>query len=155
MILTYVNGFQVWDITNLQNVRELISKKEGPIKIVKVNKTCNTFFLINIKSFLKLLVSSYSFKRRKRRKPSFREKTFIWCYVKKQKFTILKIHLPIILFQSSSADSSSTFPNTMLQFYSLVTNEYVNKLKFKTEIYGFNCNRRTLVIVMIKEKIIK
>jgi hypothetical protein len=36
LILSYVNGFQVWDIQDPLNVHEILSKREGPIKCVKV-----------------------------------------------------------------------------------------------------------------------
>lgn len=39
LILSYMNGFQIWDIQDPLNVHELLSKREGPIKCVKVLPT--------------------------------------------------------------------------------------------------------------------
>lgn len=35
LILTFVNGFQIWDLQNPENVHELCSRREGPIKTLK------------------------------------------------------------------------------------------------------------------------
>jgi hypothetical protein len=37
LILTYLNGFQIWDLKNPDNVHEILSKREGPIKYMKVS----------------------------------------------------------------------------------------------------------------------
>jgi hypothetical protein len=30
-----MNGFQVWDVQDTENVQEIVSKREGPIKCLK------------------------------------------------------------------------------------------------------------------------
>lgn len=36
LIITYSNGFQIWNIENPENVYEIFSKREGPIKLAKL-----------------------------------------------------------------------------------------------------------------------
>jgi len=36
LILGYANGIQIWNLEDPQNIHEVISKREGPIKLAKV-----------------------------------------------------------------------------------------------------------------------
>eukprot|EP01114_Cavostelium_apophysatum_P014619 TRINITY_DN3834_c0_g1_i3.p1 TRINITY_DN3834_c0_g1~~TRINITY_DN3834_c0_g1_i3.p1 ORF type:complete len:627 (-),score=105.11 TRINITY_DN3834_c0_g1_i3:115-1995(-) len=37
--IAYANGFQIWDVENGDNVQEILSKREGPIKFLKILPT--------------------------------------------------------------------------------------------------------------------
>ncbi|KAG6543390.1 hypothetical protein Mapa_015304 [Marchantia paleacea] len=36
LLLTYSNGFQVWDVEEAQNVRELVSRRDGPVAFLRM-----------------------------------------------------------------------------------------------------------------------
>jgi len=108
LVTAYINGFQVWDVQDLENVHELISRREGPIKCLKFMPT-----------------------------PFEKETPENPLYLKRP-----------LLAVASASDVSSQFPNSMVKLYSLVTHDYVNMLRFRTEVYSILCSKRLLVVAL-------
>eukprot|EP01116_Phalansterium_solitarium_P011270 TRINITY_DN268_c0_g1_i5.p1 TRINITY_DN268_c0_g1~~TRINITY_DN268_c0_g1_i5.p1 ORF type:complete len:332 (+),score=35.27 TRINITY_DN268_c0_g1_i5:143-1138(+) len=108
LVFAYSNGFQIWDLHDPENVHEVLSRREGPVKCVKV---------IQIPQGTKREADPFNAVR------------------------------PLIAVASASG-SASSFPNSWVKLYSLRTHEYLNQLKFNSEVYSIACSRRLLVVAL-------
>lgn len=51
-----------------------------------------------------------------------------------------------LLAVASNGDNESSFSKTMVKLFSIRTNEYINTLRFRTEVYNIVTSKRSLVV---------
>lgn len=130
LLLGYRSGFQVWDVEEADNVRDLVSRYDGPV------------------SFLQMLPKPVTSKR------------------SKDKFAELRPLLGVCSdaslngganIQDGSATANGTIPNfhesgnggfvaTIVYFYSLKSQSYVEMLKFRSAVYSVRCSSRVVAV---------
>lgn len=107
LLLSFVNGFQIWDIQDQPDlICELVSKREGAIKCFKFLQT-----------------------------PP--EGT--------PKGRLTDKH-PLIAL--ASAEDSAKFAKTAVKLYSLREQDYINTMRFRSEVYSILCSKRMLVVAL-------
>uniref|UniRef100_A0A0D6R1C6 Uncharacterized protein n=1 Tax=Araucaria cunninghamii TaxID=56994 RepID=A0A0D6R1C6_ARACU len=133
LLLTYKNGFQVWDIESAENVHELVSKRDGAVAFLRLQPEPITM-LPDVECFQDsrplLLVATV-------------DQTF--CEGNLQEG-----------FGSgyngeggSPPPTESSFPvPTVIQFYSFRSHAYVHILKFRSAIYGVRCSSNIVAVAL-------
>eukprot|EP01087_Luapelamoeba_hula_P018506 TRINITY_DN596_c0_g1_i2.p1 TRINITY_DN596_c0_g1~~TRINITY_DN596_c0_g1_i2.p1 ORF type:complete len:618 (-),score=57.75 TRINITY_DN596_c0_g1_i2:649-2502(-) len=103
--LSMTNGFQVWDVTDPDDTFELVSRREGPIKLIK---------------FVQQPVGQGR----------------------------LSGHYPVIALASARDDEASKFPLSVVKLYSLRSQEYINTMRFRSEVYDVRCSKKVLIVAL-------
>ncbi|CAM6097584.1 unnamed protein product [Calypogeia fissa] len=139
LLLTYLNGFQVWDVEEARNVRELVSRRDGPV------------------SFLRLQPRPYS-----------QESLDGGGVLKSARPLLLVVtgdaantgsHIPGGIPANYNAGGAGCAPGaplpqivpTMIRFYSLQNHAYVHVLRFRTGIYAVRCSPRVVVVALYNQ----
>lgn len=131
LLLAYRSGFQVWDVEDADNVRDLVSRHDGPV------------------SFMQMMPKPIASKR-SQGKLADSHPLLVVC---------ADGSLPIgSNIQDGSATSSNgsisnghdpvngTVLPTAVWFYSLRSESYVDVLKFRSVVYSVRCSSRVVAI---------
>eukprot|EP00252_Welwitschia_mirabilis_P012291 TRINITY_DN27283_c0_g2_i1.p1 TRINITY_DN27283_c0_g2~~TRINITY_DN27283_c0_g2_i1.p1 ORF type:complete len:1012 (+),score=227.66 TRINITY_DN27283_c0_g2_i1:785-3820(+) len=133
LLLAYGNGFQIWDVQDSGNVRELVSKRDGPVAFLRMqpwpyasHNDVNTF-----KEWLPLLLVVTGDDAG----PEGNSPGSVGV---------------------GSANSNGGFPETasigfiptVVRFYSLRSHSYVHSLRFRSAIYGVRCSPRIIAVAL-------
>ncbi|KAJ7568137.1 hypothetical protein O6H91_01G020400 [Diphasiastrum complanatum] len=135
LLLTYLNGFQVWDVESAKNVRELVSRRDGPVSYLRLQpqpcaqeshegnfKAARPLLLVisgEASSNVSSIPGGYSVG-----------------------------HL------GSDGTHSGGFANslpTVIRFCSLRTLQYVHTLRFKAGIFGVRCSPRIVAVAFVSQ----
>ncbi|KAF5190150.1 Autophagy 18 f isoform [Thalictrum thalictroides] len=131
LLLGYRSGFQVWDVEEANNVRELVSRHDGPVSFLQVlpkpiaSKTSKDKFA-DVRSLL-VVVSNGSFSGSS------------------------TVHDGISPSYNGSVangieQGKGNFAPSIVQFYSLKSQSYVHVLKFRSAVYSVRCSPRVVAI---------
>ncbi|KAH9624207.1 hypothetical protein KSS87_019976 [Heliosperma pusillum] len=126
LLLGYRSGFQVWDVEDAHNIRELVSRYDGPA------------------SFLQMLPKPSSTLVREDKFADSRPLLVVYTdgsFLKDVKGAhqnggISKIH---------DSDTGLCGPSTV-RFYSLTSRSYIHVLKFRSAVYSVRCNSRVIAV---------
>lgn len=141
LLLTYLNGFQVWDVQDASNVHELVSRRDGPI------------------AFLRLQPKS------KLQEPTDGGENF-----KASRPLLLVVTSDATGSGGSGATGFpggygssgggttlglgvSHFVPTIVRFYSLRNHSYVHTLRFRTGIHAVRCSPRVVAVALATQVI--
>lgn len=128
LLLGYRSGFQVWDVEEADNVRDLVSRHGGPV------------------SFMQMLPKPLSSKRSEDKFADSRP-LLVVCTdgnlsldiqdgLSTQNGTIPNGHEPV----------NESFVPTVVSFYSLRTQSYVYDIKFRSAVYSVRCSSQVVAI---------
>jgi hypothetical protein len=117
LLLGYQSGFQVWDVEEANNVRDLVSRHDGPV------------------SFLQMLPKPITSKRSED-KFAYNRPLLVVCADGVQDGNVSNNHDPV---------NGSTV-STVVRFYSLRSQSYVHVLKFRSAVYSVRCSSRIVAI---------
>ncbi|KAH9331645.1 hypothetical protein KI387_003753, partial [Taxus chinensis] len=136
LLLAYTTGFQVWDIEEAYNVREVLSRRDGPVAFLRiqpqpitVDKEDSGF---KAASPLLLVVTGDA--------------------------AVNEGKVPGALgigYSSSGGVSpqseNGSFMPTVVCFYSMKTHAYVHKLRFRSAIYSVRCSPRIIAVALTNQ----
>lgn len=131
LLLGYQSGFQVWDVEEADNVRELASRFDGPVSFLqmqpkpKASKTSEDKFT-DLRPLLVVVgdgSSSGGGNVQDGLGPSYNGN-----------------------FNGSDENGSGNFLPSVVRFYSLASQSYVHILKFRTAVYSLRCSPRVVAI---------
>ncbi|GLT77497.1 hypothetical protein SLA2020_490740 [Shorea laevis] len=131
LLLGYRSGFQVWDIEEADNVRDLVSRHDGPV------------------SFMQMLPKPIQLKRPGDKYADSRPLLVVCTdgslsggtnlqdgFVTSSNGSMLNYHDP----------GNGSFVPAVVQFYSLRSQSYVHMLKFRSLVYSVRCSSRVVAI---------
>jgi len=136
LLLTYLNGFQVWDVQDASNVHELVSRRDGPV----------AFLRLAPKSITPDPVDGGS---------SFKGSRPLLLVVTSD--TSGSGSPGGGVFPGGYGGGSgggnvgvtgSHFVPTVVKFYSLRTHSYVHTLRFRTGIHAVRCSSRVIAVAL-------
>ncbi|MCL7036059.1 hypothetical protein MKW94_006816 [Papaver nudicaule] len=131
LLLGYQSGFQVWDVEEADNVRELASRYDGPVSFLqmqpkpKVSKTSEDKFT-DLRPLLVVVgdgSSSGGGNVQDGLGPSYNGN-----------------------LNGSNENTNGNFVPSVVRFYSLASQSYVHVLKFRTAVYSLRCSPRVVAI---------
>ncbi|KAH7438733.1 hypothetical protein KP509_04G028900 [Ceratopteris richardii] len=136
LLLTYSNGFQVWNVEDASDVWELVSKRDGPVAHLRVQPQpilngCNT--ALDAARPLLLIVTSDTINCRSNGIPNQVAKGYNGC-----------------LGSPSSLGENHFAPNTV-KFYSLLSHTYVHTLRFRSAIHSVRCSVRIVAVATVAQ----
>ncbi|KAM1343275.1 hypothetical protein PS2_007413 [Malus domestica] len=131
LLLGYRSGFQVWDVEEADNVRDLVSRYDGPA------------------SFMQMLPKPIASKRSE---DKFEESRPLLVVCADGSISVGNIiqdgtatpHNGVTAYSHDTANSS--FVPTVVRFYSLKSQSYVHVLKFRSVVYSVKCSSRVVAI---------
>ncbi|XP_057817803.2 autophagy-related protein 18g isoform X2 [Cryptomeria japonica] len=133
LLLTYKNGFQVWDVENADNVQELVSKRDGPVAFLRMQP-----------------------------EPSKLEPE-VECFQDSRPLLLVVTEDETTGGDSvqggfgtgydgdegSPTQTGSSYPvPTVIQFYSFRSHTYVHELKFRSAIYMVRCSTNIIAVAL-------
>lgn len=131
LLLCYRSGFQVWDVEEGNDVRELVSRHDGPVSFLQVQPK---------------LVQS------KRLDDKFSDVRPL-LVVAGDGVLYNGNSVEEVSYSTSNENVNNThevedrsFVPTFVRFYSLKSHSYVHVLKFRTAIYSIRCSPRVVAI---------
>ncbi|KAL5978177.1 hypothetical protein ACLOJK_029294 [Asimina triloba] len=127
------SGFQVWDVEEAEDVRQLVSRHDGPV------------------SFLQMQQKPLASKGSPDKFVDFRPLLIV--------VGDGAVHGSRSLFDQSGSTRSDSVPNSrdekngiifpsVVRFYSFMSQSYVHTLKFRTTVYSVRCSPRAVVILV-------
>lgn len=129
LLLGYRSGFQVWDVEQANNVRELVSRYDGPVSFLQVlprpiaSKRSEDKFA-DVRSLLVVVNNgSGSGNNRDGVSPSYNGTV-----------------------TNGIESANGSFIPSVVQFYSLKSQSYVHLLKFRSAVYSVRCSPRVVAI---------
>ena len=133
LLLTYPNGFQVWDVEDADDVWELVSKRDGPVAFLRVQpqpfpETCDG--MLKAARPLLLVVTTDSTP----------------CRSSGVHSGLSNGCSPVV--GSSPSLVENPFIPTLVKFYSLRNHTYVHTLRFRTAIYAVRCSPRIVAVAL-------
>ncbi|KAH9299185.1 hypothetical protein KI387_030867, partial [Taxus chinensis] len=133
LLLTYKNGFQVWDVENADNVQELVSKRDGPVAFLRMQpepiKLEPDVECFQDSRPLLLVVTE--------------EQTLVGGNVQGGFGTGYNGDA------GSPPETRSSYPvPTIIQFYSFRSHTYVHELKFRSAIYIVRCSSNIVAVAL-------
>lgn len=123
LMLGYRSGFQVWDVETADDVRQLVSRHDGPV------------------SFLQMLRKPISTKSSQ---DNFSDVRPLLAVVGDASLSGNTFNLDG-KFGNQELGNENALP-TFVRFYSLKTHDYVHDLKFRTAVYSVRCSNRIIAI---------
>lgn len=131
LLLAYRSGFQVWDVEDADNVRDLVSRHDGPV------------------SFLQMLPKPIESKRLQS-KFADSHPLLVVC-------ADGSVSIGNNILDGSATPSNESFTNgheplngsslpTAVRFYSLRSQSYVHVLKFRSVVYSVRCSSRVVAV---------
>ena len=131
LLLGYRSGFQVWDVEEADNVRDLVSRHDGPV------------------SFLQMLPKPIASKRSKDKFADSRPLLVVCVDGSLSGGGNIKegFGTPYKEGSTNSHDTvnGSAMP-TIIRFYSLKSQSYVHSLRFRSVVYSVRCSSRVVAI---------
>ncbi|KAL3693422.1 hypothetical protein R1sor_007073 [Riccia sorocarpa] len=139
LLLTYLNGFQIWDVEEAQNVRELVSRRDGPV------------------AFLRLQPKPYTNESPDGGGPLAASRPLL--LVVTGDVTATGNQSPGSFPGNYNAGGSGSPPAgtgpqlipTLIRFYSLQSHTYVHVLRFRTGIHAVRCSPRVVVVALYSQ----
>ncbi|CAN6694536.1 unnamed protein product [Malus baccata var. baccata] len=131
LLLGYRSGFQVWDVEEADNVRDLVSRYDGPV------------------SFMQMLPKPIASKRSE---DNFEESRPLLVVCADGSISVGNTiqdgsATPRNGITANSHDTmNSSFVPTVVRFYSLKSQSYVHVLKFRSVVYSLKCSSRVVAI---------
>ncbi|KAI5068626.1 hypothetical protein GOP47_0016971 [Adiantum capillus-veneris] len=126
LLLTYANGFQVWDVDNADDISEVVSKRDGPAAFLRIQPHPVEASDDDFKSARPLLlVVTSDFQ-------NFRNGGFPNGYN--------------AVIGSPPPSGENIIVPTLVKFYSLQTHSYVHTLRFRTAIFAIRCSSRVVAV---------
>lgn len=131
LLLGYRSGFQVWDVEESDNVRDLVSRYDGPV------------------SFMQMLPKPIASKRLE---DKFEESRPLLVVCADGSISVGNniqdgMASPRNGISATSHDTmNSSFVPTVVRFYSLRSQSYVHVLKFRSVVYSVKCSSRVVAI---------
>lgn len=129
LLLGYRSGFQVWDVEQANNVRELVSRYDGPV------------------SFLQVLPRPIASKRSEDKFADARSLLVVvnnGSGIGNNQDGVLPSYNGTVANGIESANGS--FAPSVVRFYSLMSQSYVHHLKFRSAVYSVRCSPRVVAI---------
>ncbi|KAI5065532.1 hypothetical protein GOP47_0020227 [Adiantum capillus-veneris] len=131
LLLTYVNGFQVWNVEDANDVWELVSKRDGPVALLRaqpqpISDACDT--AMDAARPLLLVVTSDATVCRSNGIPSRPANGYNG------------------VVGSPPAFGENHFVPTLVKFYSFRSYTYVHTLKFRSAIHSVRCSIRIVAV---------
>ncbi|MCO5605836.1 hypothetical protein L7F22_060020 [Adiantum nelumboides] len=131
LLLTYVNGFQVWNVDDANDVWELVSKRDGPVALLRVQPqpildACDT--TLDAARPLLLVVTSDVTVCRSNGIPSRPANGYNG------------------IGGSPPSFGENHFVPNVVKFYSFRNHTYVNTLKFRSAIHSVRCSIRIVAV---------
>ncbi|KAJ6293207.1 hypothetical protein OIU78_025233 [Salix suchowensis] len=124
LLLGYRSGFQVWDVEEANNVRDLVSRHDGPV------------------SFLQMLPKPITSKRSED-KFAYNRPLLVVCADGVQEGPATSCNGNV----SNNHDPvNGSNVSTVVRFYSLRSQSYVHVLKFRSAVYSVRCSSRIVAI---------
>ncbi|KAJ6887038.1 autophagy-related protein 18f-like [Populus alba x Populus x berolinensis] len=124
LLLGYQSGFQVWDVEEANNVRDLVSRHDGPV------------------SFLQMLPKPITSKRSED-KFAYSRPLLVVCAEGEQDGPATSMNGNV----SNNHDPvNGSTVSTVVRFYSLRSQSYVHVLKFRSAVYSVRCSSRIVAI---------
>ncbi|KAJ7563826.1 hypothetical protein O6H91_03G127300 [Diphasiastrum complanatum] len=134
LLLTYMNGFQVWDVEDASNVREIVSRRDGRVAFLRLQPWPHPKMLSNgtlSKAHPLLLVATGDVANRAASIPG---------------------GLPgVYAGDGCPSGLSQQFVPTVVRFYSLQTHAYVHELRFRTGVYDVQCSARVIAVALASQ----
>lgn len=141
LLLTYLNGFQVWDVQDASNVHELVSRRDGPVAFLRLQP-----------------------------KPIIQEPIDGGASFKGARPLLLVVTSDTTVSGSPGAGgfpggygagsgggnlglAASHFVPTVVKFYSLRNHSYVHTLRFRTGIHAVRCSSRVVAVALATQVI--
>jgi hypothetical protein len=139
LLLTYLNGFQVWDVEEASNVHELVSRRDGPVAFLRLQP-----------------------------KPVVQEPPDGRGGFKEVRPLLLVLtgdtagsgspspggfsggHSGGATGSALGVGGSNLVP-TVVRFYSLQNHSYVHVLRFRTGIYAVRCSPRVVAVALVAQ----
>lgn len=133
LLLTYKNGFQVWDVENADNVQELVSKRDGPVAFLRMlpepSKLEPEVECFQDSRPLLLVVTE--------------DETTGGDSVQGGFGTVYNGD------EGGPTQTGSSYPvPTVIQFYSFRSHTYVHELKFRSAIYVVRCSTNIIAVAL-------
>ncbi|XP_050217930.1 autophagy-related protein 18f [Mercurialis annua] len=131
LLLGYRSGFQVWDVEEADNVRDLVSRHDGPA------------------SFMQLLPKPIASKRSE---DNFAESRPLLVVCTNGAVTGVNDFPDRLLSQCNGStpnvheSGNGNFVPTVVRFYSLRSQSYVHMVKFRSVVYSVRCSSRIVAI---------
>nr|XP_024358119.1 autophagy-related protein 18h-like isoform X1 [Physcomitrium patens]XP_024358120.1 autophagy-related protein 18h-like isoform X1 [Physcomitrium patens]XP_024358121.1 autophagy-related protein 18h-like isoform X1 [Physcomitrium patens] len=127
LLLTYANGFQVWDVQDASNVHELVSRRDGPVAFLRLQP-----------------------------KPILQEPMDEGVNFEGARPLLLVVTVDVTGSGSPGAGGgggslnfgASHFVPTVVRFYSLRNHSYVHSLRFRTGIHAVRCSPRVVAVAL-------
>lgn len=127
LLLGYWSGFQVWDVEEANNVRDLVSKRDGPV------------------SFLQMLPKPIASKRSEDKFADSRPLLVVCADGAVSGDIQDGLAAPSNASIPHNSDNGSFVP-TVVRFYSLRSQSYVHVLKFRSVVYSVRCSSRIVAV---------
>lgn len=132
LLLTYANGFQVWDVQDASNVHELVSRRDGPVAFLRLQP-----------------------------KPILQEPMDEGVNFEGARPLLLVVTVDVTGSGSPGAGGgggslnfgASHFVPTVVRFYSLRNHSYVHSLRFRTGIHAVRCSPRVVAVALATQVI--
>lgn len=139
LLLTYLNGFQVWDVEEARNVRELVSRRDGHVSFLRLqprpySQDCHDGGgVLKAARPLLLVVTGDGANTGSHSPGGF-----------PGNYNVGGVGCP------PGAPLPHIVP-TMIRFYSLQNHSYVHVLRFRTGIYAVRCSPRVVVVALYNQ----
>lgn len=136
LLLTYLNGFQVWNVEDANDVWEIASKRDGPVAFCRIQpqpitKACDEE-LNAARPFL-LVVTTDNTNCRSTGIPSRHANGFTG------------------VVGSPPSIGENYFVPALVKFYSLRSHTYVHTLRFRTAIHSVRCSTRIVAVALANQ----
>lgn len=131
LLLTYLNGFQIWDIERASDVRELLSRRDGPVAFLRLQPFVQEVGEggLNAARPLLLVVTGDA----------------------SDSVASVPGGFPggygVDVGSSAAGGSAPIFP-TVVRFYSLRSHAYVHVLRFRSMICAVRCSPRVVAVAL-------
>ncbi|OMP04510.1 hypothetical protein COLO4_09563 [Corchorus olitorius] len=128
LLLGYRSGFQVWDVEEADNVRDLVSRRDGPV------------------SFMQMLPNPVASKRSVDKFVDSRPLLVVCTDGSLSGGTHIQDGPGNGSIPYNHDSGNGSFVPTIVQFYSLRSQSYVHMLKFRSVVYSVRCSSRIVAI---------
>jgi len=130
LLLTYLNGFQVWDVQDASNVHELVSRRDGPVAFLRLAPKPITPDPVD---------GGSSFKG---------ARPLLLVVTSDTSGSGSPGGYGVGSGGGNVGATGSHFVPTVVKFYSLRTHSYVHTLRFRTGIHAVRCSSRVIAVAL-------
>lgn len=133
LLLTYLNGFQVWNVEDANDVWEIVSKRDGPVAFLRIQpqpitNACDE--ALNAARPFLLVVTTDTTNCRSTGIPNRPANGYNG------------------VVGSPPSIGENHFVPTLVKFYSLRSHTYVHTLRFRTAIHSVRCSTRIVAVAL-------